>query len=806
MEYVEGGSLASILKKLGGPLPEALVSKFVKQVLSGLIYLHSQGVVHRDIKGANILTAKDGEVKLADFGVATKLSETVKTMSFAGTPYWMAPEMVENGHGTSACDIWSLGCTVIELITGFPPYYDLDVMPAMFRLVQDPNPPLPSGISSKLTDFLLACFQKEPLIRVSASELMSHKFIEDAGENSEYEAVRAPDSASDGEPDSIMGLDEVRVGSLAGHRRSIAQTEMEEGSGQEEEEKKGLVTVIPQPQPDKIARLKSSRSLFSKSTRMTSDEISPLESPRYHDHHDSLSSDDAPKTQVQILSKHDVSAVVTSLSLNNPRLVETLADLAEDMRENAGLRKGVSEWLIHLKDLLEETENAEVQIGVLKVVKGSWEEDREQRMVLFAAAGALPALCRCFSPSEASEVKLEAAELILSVLAESERTRELFLAAGGAEQLPLLFLDSDCEDAQDLFLLGVDCMRALLAQNQYRDYLLSIWARSETIDRILLGLDAISHNEEKCMEAVQLLQTFSEGPLPVLERLADPSNVELIVSLLPSLSASVRSAIVSLVGQICTEHSLHSRLENSGLIPELVAWMRHWPHLKNPLTGALTSLCRLSAARLEQAALAGFVPLVVEILKDREEPYVEMGVGFMVGWISASQATRKALKEVNALDLLIEYLTSVHSERVLDGLSTWTMIDPEYCDLVLLRADNIRRLSNVLIQGHKPELELDCLQRMLQSSERLCLALAKNKEFVGNVVEKLNAEAGVNVEKSCLEVLYHLCGKLSRPRELLDRYNVYPVLMRLLHISQEEELVILEECATTLLQLYSQSA
>jgi len=802
MEYVEGGSLASILKKLGEPFSESLVSKFVKQVLSGLFYLHSQGVVHRDIKGANILTAKDGEVKLADFGVATKLSETVKSMSFAGTPYWMAPEIVENGHGTSACDIWSLGCTVIELITGFPPYYDLDVMPALYRLVQDPHPPLPSGISTKLTDFLLACFQKEPLIRVSASELLNHKFIVEAGDNNEYVSARDPE-CSEEEPDSLVDLDEVRVGSLAGHRRSVAQTEMEEDES-EQEESKGLVTVVPQPQPGKNVRLKSSRSLFSKSTRMTSDEILPLESPRYQ--HDSLSSDDAPKTQVQVLSKHDIAAILASLSINNPRLIEVLTGLAEDMRENAALRQGSGECLLHLKDLLEETESAEVELGVLRVVKASWQEEREQRMALFAAVGLLPSLYKCLSPSEAVEVKREAAELVFALLKQSERTRELFLAAGGAEQLPLLFIDSDCEDIQDLFFLGLDCMRTLLSQSHYRDYLLSIWARSETIDRVLLGLDAVSYNETKCLEAVQLLQTFAEGPLPVLERLADPGNLDLIVSLLPSLPTAVRTALVDLVDQICAEHSLHSRLENSGLIPELVAWLRLWPNLKRPLTTALTSLCRLSAARLEQAALAGFVPIVVDVLKEREELFVEMGVGFMVGWISASQATRKALKEVNALDLLMEYLTSVHFERVLDGLSTWTMIDPEYCDLIFLRADNIRRLSNVLIQGHKPELELECLQRMLQSSERLCLALAKNREFVENVVEKLNAGAGVNMEKSCLEVLYHLCGRLHRPRELLDRYNVYPVLVRLLHVSQEEELVILEECATTLLQLYSQSA
>jgi serine/threonine protein kinase len=122
LEYIENGSLDSLIKKFG-KLPENLVVIYVKQVLHGLDYLHRQGVIHRDIKGGNILTTKDGIVKLADFGVATKLTDAGKSNSFAGTPYWMAPEVIEmSGQESSACDIWSLGCTVLELLTGSPPY------------------------------------------------------------------------------------------------------------------------------------------------------------------------------------------------------------------------------------------------------------------------------------------------------------------------------------------------------------------------------------------------------------------------------------------------------------------------------------------------------------------------------------------------------------------------------------------------------------------------------------------------------------------------------------------------------------
>ncbi|GAM89705.1 hypothetical protein ANO11243_077440 [Dothideomycetidae sp. 11243] len=114
LEYCENGSLHSICKNFG-KFPENLVALYMSQVLHGLLYLHEQGVIHRDIKGANILTTKEGLVKLADFGVAAK-KDGLHESSVVGTPYWMAPEVIELAGATTASDIWSLGCTVIELL------------------------------------------------------------------------------------------------------------------------------------------------------------------------------------------------------------------------------------------------------------------------------------------------------------------------------------------------------------------------------------------------------------------------------------------------------------------------------------------------------------------------------------------------------------------------------------------------------------------------------------------------------------------------------------------------------------------
>ena len=170
MALVENGSLAAVIKaNRFGPFPESLVAVYIQQVLQGLAYLHDQGVVHRDVKGANILTTKEGLVKLADFGVATRLGDAEACQEAAqpaGTPYWMAPEVVELKAVTTASDVWSVGCLAVELLTGQPPYYDLQPLSALYNIVQDAHPPLPPGASSSMQDFLLQCFRK---VRVALS-------------------------------------------------------------------------------------------------------------------------------------------------------------------------------------------------------------------------------------------------------------------------------------------------------------------------------------------------------------------------------------------------------------------------------------------------------------------------------------------------------------------------------------------------------------------------------------------------------------------------------------------------------------
>uniref|UniRef100_A0A6B2LDL9 non-specific serine/threonine protein kinase n=2 Tax=Arcella intermedia TaxID=1963864 RepID=A0A6B2LDL9_9EUKA len=130
LEFMDRGSLQQILKKYG-TLPEETVSVLTRESLNGLNYLHQEGIIHRDIKAGNILINEKAQVKLADFGTA-KPEDQNKNFTVIGTPYWMAPEVIELTGVGAKSDVWSLGCTVLELLIGHPPYFDLSTMQALF--------------------------------------------------------------------------------------------------------------------------------------------------------------------------------------------------------------------------------------------------------------------------------------------------------------------------------------------------------------------------------------------------------------------------------------------------------------------------------------------------------------------------------------------------------------------------------------------------------------------------------------------------------------------------------------------------
>ena len=190
LEYCAAGSAVDLMLSMGRTLSEVEVSTIMEMVLKGLIYIHKLNLIHRDIKGANIMLSEDGYAKLGDFGIGIQMTDDEYRTSKKGSPHWMSPQVILNKNYDTKTDIWSLGITCLELVEGEPPFADLNPDEVMLKISS--NPPKAEDIidpkehTEEFIDFVNLCLEINPKKRPTADVLIKHPFIVKLSKKKEY--------------------------------------------------------------------------------------------------------------------------------------------------------------------------------------------------------------------------------------------------------------------------------------------------------------------------------------------------------------------------------------------------------------------------------------------------------------------------------------------------------------------------------------------------------------------------------------------------------------------------------------------
>ncbi|KAJ9471127.1 Mitogen-activated protein kinase kinase kinase 2 [Diplonema papillatum] len=198
MEYVSNGSLGQLVRTIEDPLQESAVAQYTGQILEGVGYLHHHDIVHRDLKGDNILLTHDGTIKISDFGTSKPVSTGDNSMAVQGTPLWSAPE-VFGGHYSKEADVWSVGCVVCELLTGHPPWPQFENVWLAIATISKhkegypPHLPTPPRVSTDCTSFLQSCLSPKPSERNTIDELKHHGWVAQYTENRDEEEEEEED-------------------------------------------------------------------------------------------------------------------------------------------------------------------------------------------------------------------------------------------------------------------------------------------------------------------------------------------------------------------------------------------------------------------------------------------------------------------------------------------------------------------------------------------------------------------------------------------------------------------------------------
>lgn len=767
LEYCGGGSLRQLYKKRKSGLPEVEIINYVREILAGLNYLHEQGVVHRDVKAANVLLNDKGEVKLADFGVASKVSSQHFTV--VGTPNWMAPETVLGGEGLcTASDIWSLGATIIELFTTNPPYHELNAMATLHAIGTDDHPPLPKNISPLAKDFLLECFQKQSNLRISASLLLKHKWLnQDPMVSSIREKKRASHIFQSDKP--------IALGDT--NKDAQSQTEQYPGTVQPKFSRSQLILKTKLSKNDLLNKFHEDKEseLFSSSVFAKGKSLAifnrDLEDTEEDDPFLEMEVDNFDTNEIEIQAKMEY--LVTKLSQKLEQIHSGNVDSVENLIKVTGRMLHLikkypflhdtfirDHGVLSLMELLESHQDIPKQNQLwyyaLSVLNYVFESNVGQ-FENFCFLGGIPTIAHFRSSTYDKRVRLEVARFI-NCLNVSNNALSMFVSCGGL-RLIAKFVEEDFDATPTFPLVAIDTIHNILIRDVSRSKsdICRILSKHGVLFWfvVLLNMllkrcrqsnyDLVQKDEMEIAadKVVDILKFFSQAETKVRVAVANVDIFKLLVKLYDKLTFTQQIVVLnffrsmSCIGEVLKYLYKADILEFlARLLDKYVPSRSNYKEVIKNIAPLIYNCLSLNHAKEMEFVNLGALPHL-RSLSMVKLPFRQFILPIVCELVYCGKSVRAKLRSCDILGLYFNLLLDPYwQSNALESIYAWYQMSPRHIKLDSPQANSCLAAGFLLPKVASLESVLDVYLKLLAMDNSLVKTMLE-VNIVENILVKL---------------------------------------------------------------------
>lgn len=754
LEYCSGGSLRKLYKLRGRGLDEQEIIKYTREILSGLVYLHEQGVIHRDVKAANVLLTNSGTVKLADFGVSS-LENHKSSLVVGGSPYWMAPEVILLQGSSTLSDIWSLGATVVELFTTQPPYHELDPMALCHAIGILDSPPIPPQIPKLAKEFLEECFQKSLEIRIDGKRLLQHSWLQDS--MPKIPTLRFQDKDNKLLPPKIRKRNEKQtlnkerlIGANSPFKESDEFTLLDgiDLSNQSADQK--LSKYREEEEDEEFPEL--SLADLKLNSGLKKEPLGTEDDPFVEIEEESNFVD--PMESKMILS---VETLVEKLYLKNNRLSEDLSELRKlfDNPKRSIMIKSFlrNHGLIRMLELLD-SKNVKFVGSCLEILLYVFQDDLKL-LENFCVIGGVNSVVEFINFLYSIDIRYKVVNFIELIIGSTNPIFQMFVASGGLKILNRL-MEEDIESTPNFVICGINGINKVFLGELPTAKSDLCYLLKDSVDWLLINLSHLVDSPAYSDKIVSILQCFNSSEPRVKSYIASTTLFKSLFKNFDKLSSSNQLKILKFISSLSFVPSNLTIMDGSNCLEFLVGQLkmhdpsnRSFKEVTNSICPTIFNLCHLNKIRQLELVELGAIPIFLR-LTTVELPFKDFIIPILSELVIINNRIRGLLLSNGVFEIFTSFLENPYWQvNSIDAIKNWVMIEPSM-------TTRLETSVEYFVKGFKICSNLNFLQNfheLIGFDTKIC-RMFYNEEMVIAIFNKLEVYHGnATFELMLLKVL-----------------------------------------------------